>query len=124
MDYLSKLAFCLFVLTLSVFAWIVFWPGELLLLIVITLSTVLALVLQIRAEKRGDILVDERRESKRNRATRLSWFLTIEMVALAFILHYLNIIQVSFEVLAFTVVGFMIGSELFIEHYTYGRGEP
>ncbi len=60
----------------------------------------------------------------RNRSTRLSWLITIYLVGVAFILDHLGMVHLSFELMAVSVVGFMIGSQLFFETYYYRVEEP
>lgn len=117
MDQLNQFAMISSFAILLIFAWMAFLPLDLLGLAVISFTVILVYLLQIRDRRRGTITIDERREAVRNRSTRLSWLLTMDLLGAAFVLNHLGFIEVSFGSMAVAVVGFMIGSQLFLEVY-------
>lgn len=118
MDQMNQFATTLGFAILLIFAWMALLPMDLLGLTIISFTVILVYLLQRRSRRRGAIIIDERKEAVRNRSTRLSWLLTLDLLGAIFILNHLDIVDVAFESMAVAVVGFMIGSQLFLEvHY-------
>jgi uncharacterized membrane protein YfcA len=124
MDRMIRLTETMVFAALLIFACLALLPNAIAGLAVVVTTVPLVYWLQIRNRKRGTIVFDERRNAIRNQATRLSWLFTVVLVAVTYILTYLDWIHPSFAALAVMVVGFMIASELFIETYYYRRAEP
>jgi Na+/H+ antiporter NhaD/arsenite permease-like protein len=124
MDRLNQFATRLGFAILLAFAWMTFLPMDIFGMAVVAFTVILVYFLQRRDRKRGTIVIDERKDAVRNRSTRISWLLTMDLVGATFILDHLGYVQLSFESMAVTVVGFMIGSQLFIETYYYRSAEP
>ncbi|MHC1710258.1 MAG: hypothetical protein AB9819_07620 [Methanomassiliicoccales archaeon] len=119
MDRLTQIAQAMGFAIIAVFAWLALMPN-LEGFAVMVFTFILVYWLQKRDRRKETIVLDERKRAIRNQATRTSWWFTIEMVAIAFLLDWLDIIHPSFVSLAVAVVGFMIGSQLFLEIY-YNR---
>ncbi|MHC1679889.1 MAG: hypothetical protein AB9860_01385 [Methanomassiliicoccales archaeon] len=119
MDRLTQIAQAMGFAIIAVFAWLALMP-DLGGFVILVFTFILVYWLYKRDKRKETIVLDERKRALRNKATRVSWWFTIEMVAIVFLLNWLDIIRPSFVSLAVLVVGFMIGSQLFLELY-YNR---